>query len=66
MTINNLPIDYQYTIFLTKFLPIRIDTNWYKQILYFTLAKNWPNFGNRCNALVTIGKEFVEIMLCKF
>ena len=66
MTINNLQIDYQYTIFLTKFLPIRIDTNWYKQILYFTLAKNWPNFDNRCNALVTIGKPFVEIMLCKF
>ena len=44
----------------------KIFTNhdWYKLVkanTYFTLAKYWQNIDNRYNALVTIGKSFVEI-----
>ena len=48
-------------MFLKKFLPIIIGTNWQKQILYFTLAKYWQNSGDRYNTLVTIGKSLLEI-----
>ena len=54
-------IDYQCTIMAwAKFLPIMIDTNWWKQILNFTIAKHGQSIGNKNNALLTIGKSLVE------
>ena len=33
-------------------------TNWWKQIVYFTIAKHGKNIGNRNNSLLTIGKHW--------
>ena len=54
-------IDYQCTIMAWgTFLPIMIGTNWWKQILNFTIAKHGQNIGNKSNAMLTIGKSLVE------
>ena len=48
-------------MFLIKFLPIMIGTNWSKQMLYLALEKHCQNIDNRYNALVANGKSLVEI-----